>query len=209
MPEGEPRFRITILRQGWMGEPEEWFRDTCSGGALRVTINGVVVADHDDYGIVQSALGLLRTVDRDHHPADRAVHGYLLCHHCGFPYFACSNFGTTWTVRHDGPSVVIGGVSHHGVLDVPKNRDSVAVDLDFPAASTRLPIEQYRAEIVAFATAARDFYFADGPKVLDDPDEREMHDQFWAEYDGLLARHGGPPAISTAATGPDMGGGLE
>ena len=160
---------ISVTAQHWLGSD-----DACSHGSIRAVIDGTVVsdADSDEYGVVQSALQLLRTVDEDHEPGDT----YLLCHGCGYPLsFGCPNFGTDWTVRHDGEEVVLEQAVHYG-------QGEQRFDL-----TTRLPSADYRRAVVAFARQARDFYFADGPRT---PEawEQDLHDQFWVEFDERLER---------------------
>jgi hypothetical protein len=172
------------------------------GGHIRVTINGVVVADDDDFGLERSALGLLRTIEQDHDstsdprafdvpalgseatysgPVTRAGLPTLLIHDCGFPLTACSNFYVDWSVRHDGEEVVLSDACRFDSLR--------PTEQTFPEASCVVPGSEYRAEIVQFARAVREAYFADGDKVIDDPDDRSLYHAFWAEYDALLARH--------------------
>ena len=152
------------------------------GGAPRVTINGVVVAEDDEFGLERSGLGLLRTIDRDHDASGPIGFPTLLIHDCGFPWLACSNFGTDWTVRHEGDEVAIGDV---------RSFDShpVVRDLSFPEASCRLSLAEYRDPVIRFAIAVRTAYFTGGDKVIDDPDLRRIYDDFWREYDDLLERH--------------------
>lgn len=47
--------------------------------------------------------------------------------------------------------------------------------------------DEYRRKIVAFARKARDFYWAEGPRSVEDW-ERSFHDRFWAEFDERLTR---------------------
>ena len=152
------------------------------GGALRVTINGVVVADDEEYGLERSALALLRSIDRDHDASHRVGFPTLLIHDCGFPWLACPNFGTDWTVRHDGDEVVIGDVRHFDSHPVVRN-------LTFPAASSRMSRSDYRGPVTRFAVAVREVYFADGDKLVDDAEERRLYEAFWAEFDELLAQY--------------------
>lgn len=82
-----------------------------------------------------------------------------------------------------GGDVAITSVEHFDSHPVVRH-------LVFPDAASRVPFEAYRNEIVGLANVARDFYFADGPKIIDDPGEREAYDSFWREFDDLLDRHG-------------------
>ena len=115
------KFQIRLMRSSVAGIIAS---DPMLGGAIRVTINGVAVADDDDFGLERSALGLLRTVEMDHDassshrqyrvpgletdgPIARAGFPTLLIHDCGFPLGRCSNFYVDWTVRHKRDEVHI------------------------------------------------------------------------------------------------------
>ena len=179
-------FKIEIRSQRWLnddpaGRYEDGSMDACSHGSINCEIGGVqVTSDDDDYGISQSALHLLHTLEQDRHavrggdelPMDR---GYLLCHGCGYPLgFGCTNFGTDWHVRHDAHAVVLSNArfSSHTIV---------------PAVTVRVPIEIYRREIVEFAREARRFYWAFGQRSVEDW-ELAFHQRFWAEFEERLGR---------------------
>ena len=172
-------FALHITNQHWLGEREEQARDGCSHGGISAVIAGThVTSDSTDYGISQSALSLLRTLEQDHTPSERVNDSYLLCHGCAYPtHFGCPNFGTDWMVRHEDSTVV---------LSQPVHVDSVAGDTAFDV-HTRVPIEHYRREVVALAETARSFYFSAEPRALEDW-EQDLHAQFWAEFDERLER---------------------
>jgi hypothetical protein len=171
-------FELTISAQHWLGPG-----DPCSHGRIRAVIAGTVVTDmdNDDYGINQSALLLLRTLDEDHQLGG----DYLLCHGCGYPvHFGCPDFGTDWAVRHHGDTVVLLQPTHYAALHVGRRDRLSETEYDVRAL---VPAADYRREIVAFARQARDFYFAEGPRQLAEW-EREFHDAFWAEFAQRLER---------------------
>lgn len=172
-------FDLEITDQHWLGEPHEESHDGCSHGGIRASIAGTVVTSEDtEYGINQSALSLLRTLEQDHSPAEPVSGGYLLCHGCGYPtHFGCGNFGTDWVVRHEGDAVVLSQPSHF---------DAVAGETKFDVVAA-VPIDDYARQVIAFAETARDFYAAAQPRQLEDW-EQEFHDQFWTEFDGRLMR---------------------
>lgn len=107
-------FELDVTNQHWLGEPDEQSHDGCSHGGVRAVIGGTrVTSDSTDYGISQSALSLLRTLERDHTPSSPVNDGYLLCHGCGYPtHFGCPNFGTDWVVRHEGDVVFLSQPTH-------------------------------------------------------------------------------------------------
>ena len=178
-------FEIEIENQHWLGEPREQSHDGCSHGGIRALIGGrTVTADDPEYGISQSALSLLRTVEQNHSPSDPVSAGYLLCHGCGYPtHFGCGNFGTDWIVRHEGDVVV---------LSQPRHVDAFAGETHFDVQA-RVPIDQYRRQIVTFAQEVRDFFAGSEPRELEEW-EQEFHDQFWAEFEGRLTRAEAPAA---------------
>ena len=172
-------FALHITNQHWLGEREEQARDGCSHGGISAVIGGTrVTSDKLEYGISQSALSLLRTLEQDHTPSDRVNGSYLLCHGCTYPtHFGCPNFGTDWVVRHEDGTVF---------LSQPLYVDSVAGDTEFDVQA-RVTIEHYRREVAAFAETARSFYFSAEPRALEEW-EQDLHEQFWAEFDERLER---------------------
>lgn len=178
-------FELQVRNQHWLGDPHEQVHDGCSHGTIRAVIAGTVVtANDDEYGVNQSALSLLRTLEQDHTRTDPVSGGYLLCHGCGYPLsFGCSNFGTDWVVRHEGDTVVLDRATHYGSVRAGR-ADPHETEFD---AHARVPIDQYRRQVVAFAEEARDFYLASGPRQLEEW-EQKFHQKFWAEFDERLAR---------------------
>lgn len=69
---------------------------------------------------------------------------------------AALTFGTDWAVRHDGDQVLLSDVTHYTET---KTRFDV---------EARLPFSEYRDLVEGFARAARDFYFADGARQIED-----------------------------------------
>ena len=179
MPED---FVLEITSQAFMGP-----NDFSAHGGIRAVIDGVLITSDDtSYGITQSALQLLRTLeedrlqahgrpssDRDRLPLDN---GFLLCHDCGYPLsFGCTNFGTDWRVKHDRGQVIL----YDPVL--------MATNMLQPRGlQVGIPLSEYRDKIVAFAREAHDFYFADGADRASDIPEWDR--SFWAEFDERLAR---------------------
>lgn len=186
-------FDLEITDQHWLGEPHEQVRDGCSHGRIRAIIGGVrITSDEAEYGISQSALALLRTLEHDHTPQDRVSDYFLLCDGCGYPIsFGCANFGTDWVVRHEGETVFLSQPLHYSALTGETEFDVQA----------RVPIEHYRHQIVAFAQTAHDFYFAGEPRQLEDW-EQEFHEAFWTEFRERLAR--GKEPVSSRAVPDDL-----
>ena len=170
-------FQLDIVSQGWIMEGEDQALDMCSHGSIRAVIDGTVVSSTEaEYGISQSALVLLRTIDQDHSGGWSALGETLLCHGCGYPFsFGCGNFGTDWTVEHAGDDVLLYGARHHDA-----SRGGISHEV-----RVRLPREGYAHEVVTFARAARDFYMAAEPRRVPE-DELAFHREFWREFDDRL-----------------------
>lgn len=180
-------FKLEIREQHWMGPlPNGHYEtgpsDSCSHGSIFCEIGGVIVtADEPDYGITQSALHLLRTLEQDRTATsgeERDVpydSGFLLCHGCGYPIsFGCDNFGTDWLVRHDNQEVILS----QPLLVATRREKSFDVEV-------RLSIDEYRRQIIAFAREGRRFYLSDGPRSVENW-EVDLHERFWAEFDERL-----------------------
>jgi hypothetical protein len=163
------------------GRYEDGSQDQCSHGSIFCEIAGVVVTtDEPDYGIIQSALSLLRSLERDHPPDDGTddlpIAGFLLCHGCGYPLgLGCTNFGTDWKVRHEGNDVVL---SEPFLMSASQTGNDI---------EARVPLAEYRRQIVSFAHEARRFYFANGPRHLDEG-WLAINSRFWADFDERLKR---------------------
>ncbi len=172
-------FELEITDQHWLGEPHEQSHDGCSHGGIRAVIAGTVVTSEDtEYGISQSALSLLRTLEQDHSPAEPVSGGYLLCHGCGYPsHFGCGNFGTDWVVHHDDGMVLLSQPSHF---------DAQAGETKFDVRAA-VPIADYRRQVLAFAEVARAFYLAAGPRQIEGW-EQVLHHKLWREFDSRLLR---------------------
>jgi len=179
-------FELQIRNQHWLGGPHDQSHDGCSHGGIRAVIGGTLVTSADDeYGISQSALSLLRTLEQDHKPVNPVSRGYLLCHGCNYPIgFGCGNFGTDWVVHHDGDTVVLSQPTHYAAVRVGRADRFKETEFDVRA---RVPIEHYRRQIVAFAEEARDFFASSEPRQVEDW-EQEFHEQFWAEFRERLER---------------------
>lgn len=167
-------FELEITDQHWLGEPREQVRDGCSHGRIRAVIGGVrVTSDEAEYGISQSALSLLRTLERDHTPQDPVSDYFLLCHGCGYPtHFGCANFGTDWVVRHDGDTVFLSQPSHYSALTAkpsstcrPACRSSTTAARSSP--SHRPPTTSISAERLANSrTGSRSSTMRSGPSSM-------------------------------------------
>lgn len=180
----EAAFRIEILQQGWLTDDADMVQDDlCSHGRIRLIIAGRAIANETEkYGISETALALLRTLARDHSPTD-CVAQILVFHGCGTILMMGCPIGIDWSVQHvPGARVRLSDVRR---FDTTNEADVVR----FPGLSAELGEREYREAVVAFAREAKGL-FAGVPKTIEDEWERQQYEQFWQEYDELLARFG-------------------
>ena len=174
------KFKIEILEQGWLEgcSPEE---DLCSHGRIKLTIGGQsITSGHEDYGISESALALLRTL-ASNHSDELPVAQRLIFHGCGAILMMACPIGIDWTVSHLEGQTYISNIVRY---DTTNEDDAVR----FIGLSATLPKEEYLREIIAFATKAK-VPFEGITKVFPDDFDRINYERFWAEYDLLLEQN--------------------
>ena len=142
-------FSLEILDRYWLtGMPEE--EDLCLHGEVRVRIGETVL--QDEVCLSASAINLLRTLteDRGLNPHSQALSG------TGHSMFTYSSYppvvdidgapcGIDWFVNHDGEDVILQ------LKDGPE---------------VKVPLAEYRAQVLRFCDEAEAFYEASKPKVL-------------------------------------------
>jgi hypothetical protein len=181
-------FHIEIVKQGWIESDRPDYdpvtQDRCTHGDIFLTIGGETIAAGDgqgQYGISEAALGLLRTVKSDTaRPLDEPFADRLIPHGCGTILMMGCPIGIDWTVTHLNDRVRITDVVRYDATD-----DAEAVQ--FPSLSVEVPVDEYRDEVVAFARRAKE-PFEGIAKAFYDDDDRRDYEEFWEEYDHLLAR---------------------
>jgi hypothetical protein len=183
-------FEIAITKQGWIGPPTSKYdpelEDPCSHGDIRLVIGGEVIASGDgdgDFGISESALALLRTLESNYLPKRSSVdYDCLISHGCGAILMMSCPIGIDWSVSHGGGQVLLSDVVRY---DSPDDAEAVR----FPEVVVELPEDEYRRRIVAFAQKAKEL-FAGVEKRFPDEWDRDQYERFWGEYEELLARAG-------------------
>ncbi len=173
-------FHIEIIDQGWLpGCPAE--EDLYSHGHIRLTIGGKIVSDEtEDYGIIDTALALLRTLATDH-TTEIPVAPRLIFHGCAiFPMMTCP-IGVNWDVTHSSNMIQIGNVTLRKTVD---NSDAIR----FPDLAVSVPFEKYKSEVVEFARKAKSLY-ANSPKRIEDVTDEEEYRKFWQEFDELFSQY--------------------
>lgn len=151
-----PGFAIDVQNLCWIGGSSDDPDDLCAHGDVTVTIGACSAACAAT--VSATALYLMKTLERDH--TDNEIQLIPCCGHtliadagmqnvqiCGCPE------GVDWDVLHDGNDVL------HCVPDEPP---------------VRIPLDEYREIVFAFADKVAAFYRASSPKVMpqDDFDAR-------------------------------------
>ncbi|MBN1917466.1 MAG: hypothetical protein JW889_06115 [Verrucomicrobia bacterium] len=175
---GKESFSIEILDQHWQSgcAPEH---DYCSHGRIRLRIGGVWIEEGvEEWGISESALALLRTLESDHSSECR-VADRLIFHGCGTLLMSGCPIGIDWSVRHLDGSVHLGDIVRY---DTTSEREAT----HFSEMKAEVSPNEYRRQVVAFARKARELF--DGvTKEFDDAFDRDQYERFWAEYGDRLS----------------------
>lgn len=157
-------FSIDVYDMYWLSGPQEE-TDLCAHGSIRIRIGDAVL---EDSGLSVSAAGLhlLRSLTEDHDPD---VYAML------FPLD-----GFSW--MPDGDSIYLGSCPNAGFDGyVTHEGDIVRIALEgLPAV--RIPLSEYRAQVLAFADRVEAFYNQCKPKVVTDELDRLWYPRFWDEW---------------------------
>jgi hypothetical protein len=181
-------FEILITRQGWLGanDPDLGYDpapvDLCSHGGIRLTIGGRLIAvgeDDDEYGICESALALLRTVESDHSPK-RPVAERLIFHGCGNILMMGCPVGIDWSISHVDGQVRIADVVRYDTVDETEV-------VRFQGVTAELSEDEYRLRVVAFAEQAKALFDGITKEFADDL-EQQQYEDFWEEFEARLRR---------------------
>lgn len=162
-------FKLEILDKYWLpGQPEE--TDLCLHGEVRVRIGEDVL--QDEVSLSASALHLLRSVTEDREPDWLAK------------LFPIDGF--CWTPDGQG-SIYLGGCPNGGIdgyVTHEGNLVRVALE-DLPAV--RIPLEEYQAQVFAFADEVEAFFCQSKPKVVTAELDKLWYPCFWDEWHRLRA----------------------
>ncbi len=174
---GTSQFEIEILKQGWLGSTQTEY-DLCSHGRIRLVIGGQVISSgEEEYGISESALALLRTLNSNHSKA-HPVAERLVFHGCGTLLMMGCPIGIDWNVTHTQEGVRLDNITK---FDTTNEEQSIKYNgLEAP-----LSREDYRRRVFQFATKAQQL-FQESPRSYYDDFDRQQFETFWAEYNALL-----------------------
>ena len=160
-------FTINVLDQGWLNDsPPEL--DLCSHGHLALEIGGVQIEEgKEDYGISESALALLRTL-QDNHTADHPVAQQMIFHGCGAILMMGCPIGINWVVEHVGQTIHI-----FDVVKYPTTNEADAIQ--FSGLGVEVSFPDYAKSILSFAREAKSIF---GEKKFFDDHDQRMYVEF-------------------------------
>ena len=157
-------FQLEILDKYWLpGQAEE--TDLCLHGVVRVRIDNAVL--EDDVSLSAAALHLLRTVTEDRQPDEMAKL---------FP-----TDGFCWTPDGQG-GIYLGGCPNGGIDGRIIHGDgAVCIALE-GLPETRIPLEEYRAEVFRFADQVEEYFRQSKPKEVTTELDKLWYPLFWKEW---------------------------
>jgi hypothetical protein len=173
-------FCIEIVEQTWLGtEPPEF--DLCSHGRLWLEVDGQIILDgREIYGISESALALLRTLDHDHTP-EQALAEKLIFHGCGTVLMMGCPIGVNWTVNHQDGLVQLSNFKR---WDSPDEQHPQ----EFQDLEVTLSFKEYQRQILALAEQVRKFFKSESKQFFD-IDDQLAYERFWSEFEMRYKLH--------------------
>ncbi len=173
-------FHLKIIEQTWseMGPPEF---DLWSLGRLWLEVHGEVILDgREFYGVSESALALLRTLDHDHTP-QQSLAEKLILHGCGTVLMMGCSIGVNWSVIHQEEQVILKDFQRWDSPDELHPRS-------FPGLEVALPFMEYEVQVLNFAQQVKEFFKEEQKKFFDEQ-EHQAYEQFWLEFNERLNQH--------------------
>lgn len=160
-------FKITVNHLHWINNSPDDPHDLCAHGHV-IAVIGDEIFEYDAT-VSSTALYLLKTITENHFIGEE--NQMLPC--CGYfiipndnmnnvEIMGCQN-GVDWSVIHENDDTI---------KIISQNRNEI-----------RIPIEEYKAEVFAFADEVEDFYNNCSNKILPIDDyEKKGYIAFWNEW---------------------------
>ncbi|MFV2051119.1 hypothetical protein [Metabacillus litoralis] len=155
--------------------------DLCSHGEIYIKVNDYIITQDglgEEWGIIESALALLRTVNNDYECDPENEEGLIL-HGCGTMLMTGCPISIHWSVKHLNDQVILSNF-----IKIKSTSLETGI-IRFPVDEIVLSNQLYNEQIVSFALKAKSF-FNQSKKQISDEYDQEMYLKFWEEYDSLL-----------------------
>lgn len=175
------QFDINIVNQHWIGSPRE---DPCSHGEIYLRVNDTVITQsgiEEDWGLSESALFLLRTIEKEY--LSDPINGEgLILHGCGSILMVSCPISIHWTVKHIRDQVELSDF----VKVETTNPDTGSKY--YPELNVTLSHADYKNKILCFARKAKNFFEESDTKIIVDDHDKEMYQEFWDEFNRRLIK---------------------
>ncbi|GAB2554924.1 hypothetical protein [Gracilibacillus alcaliphilus] len=175
------QFVIKIENQRWLDHNNE--EDLCSHGEIYLNVNGNIITQfgiNEEWGISESALALLRTMDQDYR-CDPNMEEGLILHGCGTVLMTGCPISIHWSVKHMNDQILLS--------DFVKitTTDPATGNVYYPDLHVTLHKNEYKDQVVLFASQVKNFFATSKQKRISGDLDKEMYQSFWEEYNLLLA----------------------
>ncbi|HDR8435200.1 hypothetical protein CN520_10875 [Bacillus cereus] len=177
---GPQNFIINIENQKWLFNEQE---DLCSHGEIYLNMAGTIITQagmDEEWGISESALALLRTLDKEY-ICDIENEEGLILHGCGTMLMLGCPISIHWTINHIGKNVIL--------KDFVKVISTDQKAIYYEGLHIELNENEYRRQIVSFALQAKELFNKSSDKIILDEFDQRMYTNFWTEYDDLLNKY--------------------
>lgn len=177
----DKKFEMKILKQHWMDEKFK-DEDLCSHGEIYLSVNKVIITQSgldEEWGINESALALLRTLDKDYICEPNSEEG-LIFHGCGAILMMGCPISIHWSVKHCGDEVILSDFVKFTTTN-PR-----IGNIKYKGLRVKLSKKEYTDEIIAFSLEAKKLFDNSREKIINDDFDKEMYTEFWNEYNYLL-----------------------
>ncbi|RFU70422.1 hypothetical protein D0469_07495 [Peribacillus saganii] len=174
-------FILKIENQRWLTDEDT---DVCSHGEIYLNINGTILTQtgiEEEWGISESALALLRTLDRDY-TCDPEKEEGLILHGCGLILMMGCPISIHWSVKHKNDKVILSDF----VKVTTTNPQTGSVH--YPGLVATVSRNEYQNQILSFAQQAKRWFDSSKEKRITDNFDKEMYMDFWSEYNRLIRK---------------------
>ncbi|WP_367456796.1 hypothetical protein [Terribacillus saccharophilus] len=175
-------FNFNLKTQYWLSSEEE---DLCSHGEIYLKVNGTVITEADigeEWGISESALALLRTLDADYISNPDCEEGLIL-HGCGAMLMSGCPISIHWSVQHKEGAVFLSDFVKFTSTDLTEGK------IEYPDLRISVKKAVYEQEILQFAKQAKALFESSTAKEIEDEYDQDMYTDFWKEYDHFLQKY--------------------
>jgi hypothetical protein len=151
--------------------------------SLYLNVAGTIITQtgmDEEWGISESALALLRTLDKEY-ICDIENEERLILHECGTTLMLGCPISIHWTINHIGENVVL--------KDFVKLISTDQKAIYYEGLHIEVNENEYRKQIVSFALQAEGLFNKSNEKIISDELDRSMYTDFWTEYDYLLNKY--------------------